>query len=68
MPLGKVNRHGRFDSTKETKFNGITVAPVSPPNEARLVFRPPQNDAPVQRFVSGQAEDHLGDLLRRQQP
>src|SRR5215469_2451103 len=42
---------GRLRSRTQRKFSGIMVAPVSPLNKAWRIFRPPQNDAPVQRFV-----------------
>jgi hypothetical protein len=45
----------------------VVIAAVSPSDEARCIVGPPNHYSPIQRFIGGQANDHVGDFFRLQQ-
>ena len=64
LPLLQGKRHLL---SRAREFCDITIAPISPLNQAWRIFRPPHNDTPIQRSVRGQTQHHLGDFLGQQQ-
>jgi len=52
---------------RRSQLHEVAIAAVTPFDEPRRILRPPHDHASSQRFVGGDPDDDIRDLIRREQ-